>query len=472
MRIDAGISGVVGQGRSLNSNPGRSHNCYIEMAATGEPRLVSRMGQRTVFTLPNSPVRGAFSDTDTSYWCAGNGVYKRTPDNVIKFLGNTSTSSGRVNFASNGTLIALVDGDKGYYITIATDAFGQITDPAFPLNPVNINVLSGYWIVTAKNSQQFYFKHSSAGSWSGLDYATAEGKPDNIISQIILNDELYLIGYKTVEAWNITGNGASPLQRNRNVVIDHGCIAPNSPAKAMDSIYWLGGDDHGQGMVWRLSGYQVERVSIHEIEQQIAVMPYIADAFSVVFQIDGHNFYLLQFPTAGITLYYNITTGLWGTFSYKDMSTGLENIFKASCHCFTGALNLVGDTTSGKVFALDKTVYADDGNEIVFERIGTVSKETQSNLFYSELIIDIETGVGNNLPPGNDPQIGVAWSDDAGHSWSNWRYTSIGKIGKYKSVVRFSMLGMGRNRVFKLRCTDPVKLIIMGSTVNIEKGSA
>jgi hypothetical protein len=469
MRVDAGLSGVVGQGRSLNSNPGRSHNCYIEIAGTGEPRLVCRPGQKLAFTLPNSPVRGCYSDTGTSYWVAGNGVYKRAPGNAIKLLGNIATNNGTVNLDSNGQQIGLVDGDKGYYITIATDAFIQITDPNFPSRPVNIKVLSGYWIVTVKDSQQFFYKLSSATSWNGLDYATAEGKPDNVISQIILNDELYLIGYKTVEVHNITGNGASPIQRNRNVVIDHGCIAPNSPAKAMDSIYWLGGDDLGQGIVWRLSGYQVERISIHEIEQQIARMAYIQDAFAIAYQMDGHHFYVLQFPSAGKTLYYNITTGLWGTFSYKDMLTGDENIWKASCHCFTGSLNLVGDTVSGKVFALDMDTYSDDGNEIVFERVGTVSKETQSNLFYSEVLIDMETGVGNDQTP--DPKAGLAWSDDAGHTWSNWRYSSIGKVGQYGYGVHYPMLGMGRNRAFKLRITDSVKRVIMGSVVNVEKGS-
>jgi hypothetical protein len=237
----------------------------------------------------------------------------------------------------------------------------------------------------------------------------------------------------------------------------------------MDSIYWLGGDDLGQGIVWRLSGYQVERISIHEIEQQIARMPYIQDAFAIAYQMDGHHFYVLQFPSAGKTLYYNITTGLWGTFSYKDMLTGDENIWKASCHCFTGSQNLVGDTVSGKVFVLDMDTYSDDGNEIVFERTGTVSKETQSNIFYSELLIDMETGVGNDQYP--DPKAGLAWSDDAGHTWSNWRYSSIGKIGQYGYGVHCPMLGMGRNRVFTLRITDSVKRVIMGSVVNIEKGS-
>lgn len=468
MRVDLPVMGITGQGRSINSNSAAIKNAYIELNAVGEPRLVRRSGNTLKFTLPNSPVRGCYSDSDTSYWVAGNGVYKRTADNTIKLLGTIGTANGFVNFASSGAKIMLVDGDKGYEITTATDAFVQITDVSFPAKPVDVNYLSGFWIVTVKNIQQFFFKLVSVATWNGLDFATAEGNPDNILSQKILNDELYLIGYKTVEVWNATGNGASPFQRNRAVVIDHGCIAANSVGKAMDSLFWLGGDNLGQGIVWQLSGYQVERISTHEIEQKIAQMPYIADAFAVTYQQDGHTFYILQFPSAGKTLVYDITNELWSEWSYKDDATGVENIWKASCHCFSAGNNLIGDTESGKVFALDKEVFTDNGNEIVTELTTMVDKLGQSYLFYNELIIDIETGMGNSLV--DDPKIGLCWSDDAGHSWSNWRLSSIGKIGRYGTVVRYDMLGAARNRVWRFRVTDPVKAVIMGIVVNADRG--
>jgi Phage stabilisation protein len=470
VRVDLPVTGIQGQGRSLNSNPAAVKNAYIELNSAGEPRLVRRCGNTTLFTLPNTPVRGCFSDSDTSYWVAGSGVYKCTANNVIKSLGTIGTTNGFVNFASSGAKIMLVDGDKGYEITTATDAFAQIVDASFPAKPVDVNYFSGWWVVTVKNVQQFFFKLVASSTWNGLDFATAEGNPDNILSQKILNDELYLIGYKTVEVWVLTGNGSSPFQRNRAVVIDHGCSAANSVGKAMDTLYWLGGDNLGQGIVWRLSGYQIERISTHEIEQKIAEMPYIADAFAVTFQQDGHIFYIMQFPSAGKTLVYDIITGLWSEWSYKDDITGSENIWKASCHCFSAGRNLVGDTVSGKVFALDKTIFTDDGNEIVTELVTMADKYTQSYLFFNEIILDIETGIGNNLEPGYEPKVSVCWADDTGHTWSNWRNISLGRIGRYNTVVRLDMLGSGRNRVWRFRVTDPISFVLMGIVVNASRG--
>jgi hypothetical protein len=138
VRVDLPVTGITGQGRSINSNSAAIKNAYIELNAAGEPRLVRRSGNTLKFTLPNSPVRGCYSDSDTSYWVAGNGVYKRTADNVIKLLGTLSTSNGFVNFASSGQVLALVDGVKGYGIQLATDVFAVTTDPGFPPNPVNI----------------------------------------------------------------------------------------------------------------------------------------------------------------------------------------------------------------------------------------------------------------------------------------------------------------------------------------------
>lgn len=473
-RVDALFDGVVGQGSSLKSNSGEMLNCHLELNAAGEPRIVGRPGQKLLFTLPNSPVRGCFSDTGISYWVAGNGVYKRNEDNSINHLGNISTYNGSVMFASSGIDLMIVDGTAGWAVRISTGVLTQITAPAFPANPVAVVYTHGFFVVTVKAKQQFFVSSQAfiATLWNALDFATAEGNPDNLMGMQILNDELFLFGFKTVEVWGFSGNADFPFQRNTSATIDHGIIAANSVGKGMDSLIWLGGDNIGQGMVWQLVGYQVSRISTHEIEQKIAKMAFIGDAFSIVFQMQGHVFYILQFPSANQSLYYNMTTGLWGTLSYNNQLTGEDDLYRASCSCFSGSRNLVGDTQSGKVFELRNDVYTDDGSEIVLQHTFTVQKLGQKEIFYKELIIDMETGVGNNLAPGNDPKIGLSWSNDGGHTWSVWRFTTMGKIGQYWARAYWDMLGVGRNRTFRIRITDPVQRHLIGSVMNAEAGTS
>lgn len=61
----------------------------------------------------------------------------------------------------------------------------------------------------------------------------------------------------------------------------------------------------------------------------------------------------------------------------------------------------------------------------------------------------------------SEPQIMVTWSDDNGHTWSNTRHLALGKVGEYSKRVETRRLGAGRDRVFKIRCTDPVNLVIV-----------
>jgi hypothetical protein len=76
---------------------------------------------------------------------------------------------------------------------------------------------------------------------------------------------------------------------------------------------------------------------------------------------------------------------------------------------------------------------------------------------------------------GADPEVMLRWSDDGGHTWSNYRTASIGKIGEYYRRVWFRRLGMTlqlRDRVYELSMTDPVKTALMGAELLISPTNA
>jgi hypothetical protein len=472
MRIKLPITGAYGKGRSLNENSGYTLNCYVEQASDGKTVLVGTPGLMKKFTLPNAPVRGCFSDTSVSYWLAGNTVYKVDVDFTVTALGNIMTYNGHVQFASSGIDIMLVDGTHGWSIKISTGVLTQITDPDFPANATNVVYTKGYFVVTVKNSQTFYIseKLNIATVWNGLDFATAEGNPDVTIGMAIYQDQILFFGYKSVEFWDFTGNVDFPMQRSLGAVVDHGCISGRSVAKCADSVYWLGADNLGQGIVWRINGYMPERVSTHEIEQQIALLPLINDAYAITYQQDGHIFYILQFPSSDLTLAYDASTGLWHRRSYRDITTGADLYWRVSSSCFSGALTLVGDIQSGNIYSLDLGTYTDNGAPIVRESVTTAMSELQMLMYYQTIIVEVEAGVG--LADGSDPKLALQWSNDYGHTWSNWRYASIGKIGQYRARAKFNMLGMGRNRVWRFRMTDPVKFYLLGAVLDVRQGQS
>jgi hypothetical protein len=98
--------------------------------------------------------------------------------------------------------------------------------------------------------------------------------------------------------------------------------------------------------------------------------------------------------------------------------------------------------------------------------------EAQSFMYYKELIVNMEAGVGLVLGQGEDPQLMLQWSNDYGHTFGNFHYATIGKIGQYGARAKFNRLGRGRNRVWRITMSDPVKFVVLGATLDVETGTS
>ena len=73
------------------------------------------------------------------------------------------------------------------------------------------------------------------------------------------------------------------------------------------------------------------------------------------------------------------------------------------------------------------------------------------------------------------PLVMLRWSDDGGHTWSNYHEKSCGKIGETGTRVIWRRLGMTtklRDRVYEISGTDPVKVSIVGAELAISGTNA
>jgi len=73
---------------------------------------------------------------------------------------------------------------------------------------------------------------------------------------------------------------------------------------------------------------------------------------------------------------------------------------------------------------------------------------------------------------GTDPKLALSYSDDGGHTFSPERTQPIGKIGNYRNRAIWRRLGMSRDRVFKIVCSDPVKLNLVGCEIQATVGES
>lgn len=66
-------------------------------------------------------------------------------------------------------------------------------------------------------------------------------------------------------------------------------------------------------------------------------------------------------------------------------------------------------------------------------------------------------------------RVGLEWSDDGGHTWSNKHFNSMGEMGEYSYRTIWRRLGRSRDRIFRLSFTLPLKAVILGAYADIQE---
>jgi hypothetical protein len=354
--------------------------------------------------------------------------------------------------------------------------FAQITDPDFT-GAGTVCYLDGYFVYNEPDSQKIWITQLLDGtSVDPLDFASAEGSPDGVVALNTIHRELWVFGTDTTEVWYNSGATDFPLIPIQGAFNETGCIAPYSVAKLDNSLFWLGNDPRGFGVVFRSNGYAAQRVSTHAVEYAIQNYGTITDAVAYSYQQEGHAFYVISFPTANATWVYDVATGSW--HERASLVNGEFARHRSNCQCNFQSTTLVGDYVNGNIYKFDLDVYADNGAPQKWLRSWRALPSGQNNLKRTaqhSLQLEIESGVGLVLGQGDDPQAMLRWSDDGGHTWSNEHWKSMGKIGEYGYRNIWRRLGMTqklRDRVYEVSGTDPVKIAIMGAELILNATNA
>jgi hypothetical protein len=187
--------------RSVNAADSRMVNLFPEIVpeAGKEPAFLQRApGLRLLATAGTGPVRGLWQFGGFGYAVSGNTLYKVSPSWTVTALG-TVVGSGPVSMADNGTQLFIAANGPGYIYNSVANVFQPITDPDFP-GAVMVGYLDGYFVFNEPNSQKIWVTSLLDGlSVDPLDFASAEGSPDGLISVMITNREAWLFGTNSVE---------------------------------------------------------------------------------------------------------------------------------------------------------------------------------------------------------------------------------------------------------------------------------
>lgn len=473
-RLPIGIAGPAYEGPSSAINAQTLVNFYTEISNVrdkSEITLHTTPGTKFINEHSRGVARGSIVFKNNAYILFGQDLLKFDANEAVTKVGEINTTTGPVSMAVNGDFgdqLILVDGTDGWIYDGST--LTQITDVDFPSNPVMVVFMDSYFVLL-DGSFKFYLSDLNDGSsWTATQFASAERDPDNITSVIVNERELWLLGEKTSEVWTNIGGPEFAFEPYPNGFSEYGIAARFSVAKIATAIIWLSQDSRGRGQIVMSDALRARPVSSLALEHEIASYDTISDAEAFTYYEEGHLFYQISFPSANKTWVYDTTIPDPNYAWHERRTNGGRHL--ARTHVFFNNKHYIGDYSSSNLLEMSRDYYTDrvgtETKRIYRERISPyLFRPSHNRIKYQKIELDAEFAVGLESGEGINPTVAVDWSDNGGKKWGNVRLLYLGMIGEFEQRPIIWHAGMSRKRLFRIRCSDPVKYVIINMYADV-----
>lgn len=471
------------QSKSVIANAQRCINLYPEVTPkiTKPPTFATHYQRPGKVLLSSPPVAGVArllwgASDGKVYAVVGNTAYYLAPDWSWQVLGNIDAGVNPCSMADNGILkgnaIVLVDGTvNGYQINMTTRAMTLIVDGTGLFQGADVaKFLQGFFLFNTPNTQDWIISLAYSVVFNALDTAAKASHADNIVTIGLRQREVWLIGETTTEPWSLTGAADFPFEEIPSTYVPYGCAAKYSLANADINLFWVSKNDQGQAIIVRSDGYEARRISTHAIEAEIQKYPTVADAVGSAYQVEGHTFYVVTFPSGNTTWVFDLATDMQPHELAWTDGDGNLNRDRALFYAATSALGgydgsvVALDWENGNLYKIDPEIYNDFGGPISYVRGFPHVLDEMKRVTHGCLVADMDCG--NIEDPAAEPLLNLRYSDDRGHTFSETMTTSMGKTGEYQTSPQFNQLGMARDRVYELYWSEDCKTALNGVYVD------
>lgn len=427
-------------------------NMFLEKADTSENQvaLLSRPGLGLIATNGSGPINGLYSKAGTLsgdvFSISGTALYRGTS----AIASGTIAGTGVASFAGSDTELLVTRGS-----TMRSYKAAGIANVTFPDSAaVRAVCFIGSRFVAVRGDGafpgRFYWSALLDGrTWDGLDFATAEREPDDLLDILPLGDNIWLYGQQTIESWADTGDSTLPFTRIEQVAFDQGIMATGCVCAADNTHFFIG----SKRIVYRL-GQEPTRISHNGIEERI-LQSTSARMFS--FWFEGHEFVAIRLDTE--TLLYDCSSQEWCEFQTS------QGQWIAAFAAMSGPTAYFGHMTTGQLMGWSEW----DDMTAELERRFTAAIPLDGPTSIDNLKLWANTGQTPLLAgQGSNPIIEMRVSRDAANTWSAWRQAALGQEGQYRKMAVWRRLGTPDfpGAVLDFRVADPVPLRISAVKVN------
>ena len=457
------------------------------------------------------PCRGLIELRGNVYGVNGSTVYYLKPGGGMYSLGQIPNDGLPVSMVANGNAqificsFGLSQAGFGYVISNGNLVPVPVTPTGY-LGGSYVTFQDGYFLVLTpainpvpghpKGTNQFQISGTDdvpvgdGTQWSAANVSIQAGQADDLVAIISQREYVRILGQRRSQVYfnvGAGGIGGFPFQSYNETFIETGCAAAGSLVDFQDSLIWIGQDARGFRACWRDYAFQPQRISNFGVEEQWESYPTIADAIAFAFTWKGHSMYQVTFPTANKTWLYDATVSqligraCWTERNFTN-ALGYQVARPERFHAYCYGSHLVGsggtDGNPGAVYAYSGAQFTDcsrgaDGTqtqaEIIRDRICPHIWSSNKRIIYNRIELELARGVGldGNPPVGVTPLVWIKWSNDGGNTWQPWVTVPAGMIGNFGLRVLINNHGYARDRVYWVRCSDPVEWRFLSAQLDV-----
>lgn len=281
------------------------------------------------------------------------------------------------------------------------------------------------------------------------------------------------MGENTTEVYATVATTGFPFQRIPGAIIQKGCSAPNSVIDFDNSFVFIGGAEGEKPAIWKSLGSSVQKISNASIDNLIQNSSEETIFNARAWSYGENGDYFAVFTVGNNTLVYDAaTSALSGKPEWHERQTGITGgdsfmPWRAIHGVKVFGEIQVADDRTARLGNLDFAINTEYGDTI--ERIFSTGPfvDRLERIFSREIELLMQVGVGDATTP--DPQIRMAYSDDGSNNYNSEISKPMGKVGEFKTRVRWSRLGsFPKTRTLRFIMTDPVPFNVYGLYANAE----
>ena len=489
---------------ALGTGSGGVGTYTVDVSQTVSTRSLNSAAVGAVFTATSSGTTLTVSAVSSGVIYVGQTVQGAgvAAGTIITALGTGTGGTGTYTLSQANTVSSGVT-MYGINLSVLPSSDGAFSGAN------SVDIVDNYFVYDHPTTQQWGASDLLSPISPSLSYANKDGAPDDIVALIVDHREVYLMGEISSEVWIDVGAVPFPFQRIPGTSTQHGIAAKFSLSRLGNSFAYVSRNNRGQAQIMQMKGYLPDRISTHAVENTLANQD-VSDAISWTYQLEGHEVYVVTFPSLDLTWAYDSTTSMWHKWLYTAPDGTYQRHRGNCCAVFQGMV-LVGDYANGKIYELDKKNYTDDGQNVRRLRRAPHLVTDLQRQYFDEFQIQFQPGVGTtglsvgtgqiflnspyiiypnatltigalqtfviglqaaifNTSTTTNPQAMLRWSNDGGSTWTKYYTCSIGQLGRYKNRAIWRRLGMARDRVFEVSITDPVNAVIVSANLKASEG--